>query len=175
MDFGVVGPIKLNRYGKKRLITGDSLRDLVEDLEGIEVGLSEACGCYVFAKQAGKGLMPWYVGQACKRPLADEALNASNREKYNKVLDAKGSPVIFFLPLRTPQGKLRKRPRGKGRILALDFLERWLIAAALERNVKLANNKETHFLRNIHVTGIFNARKGGATKDSQALSRALWS
>jgi hypothetical protein len=174
MDFGVVGPIKLKRYGKKRLITGDSLPDLAAALEEIEPGLSKACGCYVFAKQAGKGLMPWYVGQACKRGLVDEALNPSNREKYNKVLDSKGSPVIFFLPLRTPRGKLRKRPQGKGRILALDFLEKWLIAAALERNVKLSNSKETHFLRNIHVTGIFNPKKGGATKDSQALSRTLW-
>jgi hypothetical protein len=174
MDFGVVGPIKLSRHGKKRLITGDSMGDLVAALEKIELGLSSACGCYVFAKKAGKGLTPWYVGQACKRPLAAEALNASNREKYNKVLDSKGSPVIFFIPLRTPSGKLRKRPGGKGRLRSLDFLVRWLIAAALERNPKLANNKETRFLRKIHVTGIFNARKGGATKDSQALSKTLW-
>ncbi|QQP99093.1 hypothetical protein [Lysobacter enzymogenes] len=174
MDFGVIGPIKLSRHGKKRLITADSMKELIEELESKEEGLSEACGCYVFAKQTGKGLMPWYVGQACKRPLAAEALNPSNREKYNTVLDAKGSPVLFFLPLRTPSGKLRKRPKGVGRIHALDFLERWLIAAALERNHKLKNSKETAFLRTIHVTGILNARKGGSTKASRDLSRTLW-
>jgi len=173
-DFGVVGPITLSRHGKKRLITKDSLDDLANKLESIETGLSKACGCYVFAKKAGKGLVPWYVGQACKRPLGDEALNPSNREKYNKVLDLKGSPVMFFLPLRTPSGKLRKRPKGVGRLSALNFLERWLIAAALERNPKLTNNKETRFLRSIHVTGVLNARKGGATKDSRALCLTLW-
>lgn len=174
MDFDVIGPIKLSRHGKKRLITRDSLTELVADLEILEDGLSEACGCYVFAKQAGKGLTPWYVGQACKLPIAAEALNASNREKYNTVLDAKGSPVLFLLPLRTPSGKLRKRPSGNGRLHALNFLEKWLIAAALERNPKLKNNKETAFLRKIHVTGILNARKGGSTKDSRELSRTLW-
>jgi hypothetical protein len=175
MEFGVVGPIKLSRHGTRSLITADSLRDLIEDLESKEEGLSEACGCYVFAKKTGKGLMPWYVGQACRRPLAMEALNPSNREKYNTVLDARGSPIMFFLPLRTPSGRLRKRPAGNGRrIHALDFLEKWLIAAALERNPKLKNNKETAFLRTIHVTGILNAKKGGATKGSRQLSRTLW-
>lgn len=174
MDFGVIGPIKLTRHGNKKLITSDSLKDLVADLEEREEGLSDACGCYVFAKQTGKGVMPWYVGQACRRPIAAEALNPSNREKYNKVLDAKGSPVIFLLPMRTPSGKLRKRPQANGRISSLDFLEKWLIASALARNPNLKNSKETAFLRTIHVTGILNARKGGSTKDSRALSGALW-
>ena len=174
MDFGVIGPIKLSRHGKKRLITAESVKELIKELESREEGLSQACGCYVFAKNTGKGLMPWYVGQACKQPLAAEALNPTNREKYNTVLDAQGSPVLFFLPLRTPTGKLRKRPKGKGRIRALDFLEKWLIAAALERNENLKNNQQTVFLRTIHVTGILNARKGGSTKASQSLSRTLW-
>ena len=174
MDFDVIGPVKLTRHGKKRLITKESLDNLVSDLEDVAEGLSEACGCYVFAKQAGKGLMPWYVGQACKLPLAKEALNPSNREKYNKILDLKGTPVMFFLPLQTPSGRYRQRPKGKGGLPALNFLERWLIAASLERNSKLVNSQETRFLRNIHVTGVFNARKGGATTDSRALCKTLW-
>jgi len=174
MNFDVVGPIKLTRHGKKRLVTKESLVDLIEELEAIESGLSEACGCYVFAKQAGKGLMPWYVGQATKQSLAVESMNPANREKYNKVLDSQGSPIMFFIPLRTPAKKLRKRPKGVTRLLSIDFLERWLIAAALDRNGMLLNNKETTFLRRIHVTGIFNAKQGGATTDSRALCRTLW-
>lgn len=174
MNFDVVGPIKLSRHGKKRLVTKESKGDLIKELEKIEAGLSEACGCYVFAKQAGKGLTPWYVGQATKQSLAAESMNPANREKYNKVLDSQGSPVLFFMPLRTPSGKLRKRPKGAARLLAIDFLERWLIAAALDRNGKLMNNKETAFLRGIHVTGIFNAKQGGSTTSSRALCRTLW-
>lgn len=174
MNFDVIGPIRLGRHGKKRLITNESKLDLIDRLETIEPGLSDACGCYVFAKNNGRGMLPWYVGQACRQSLAAESLNPANREKYNTVLNSKGTPVIFFLPLRTATGKLRKRPKGKGRIAALNFLERWLIAAALERNPKLLNNKETSFLRTIHVTGIMNARQGGATKDSSALCKVLW-
>lgn len=174
MDFDVIGPVKLTRHSKNRLITDDSMRDLIDHLETIEPGLASACGCYVFAKQVAKGLTPWYVGQACKTSLAKESMNASNREKYNKVLDGKGSPVMFFLPLRTPSGRLRKRPKGKTSVPVLDFLEKWLIAAALERNSKLKSNKQTSFLRRIHVAGVLNAKQGGATKDSRALCRALW-
>jgi hypothetical protein len=53
-------------------------------------------------------------------------------------------------------------------------LERWLIATAIEKNPDLINNKETRFLRNIHVTGLFNAGKGEATVDSQKLRKALY-
>lgn len=175
MDFGVVGPIRLARFGKRRLITKQSLNGLIEELDSIEEGLSEACGCYIFAKKNGRGVVPWYVGQSCRSAISRESLNPSNREKYNSVLDEKGTPLMFFLPLRTPSGKLRKRPAHKRGLPSLDFLECWLIAAALERNPKLKNSRETRFLRNIHVTGIFNARKGGSTAQSRALYGALWS
>jgi hypothetical protein len=174
MDFDVVGPVRISRFGKRRLITKESLSELIAELEDRELGLSAACGCYLFAKQAGKGLTPWYVGQACRSSLAHEALNASNREKYNRVLDAKGTPVMFFLPLLTPSGRFRRRPKGEGGLPALNFLERWLIAACLERNRRLVNSQQTRFLRNIHVTGILNPRTGGATKDSRELGNAIW-
>src|SRR5687767_3022320 len=99
VNFDVLGPFKLERHGKRRLITEDSRKALKSEMEDAEEGLSIACGCYVFAKVAGKGITPWYVGQACVSALGSEALNATNRERYNQVLDAKGSPVMYFLPM----------------------------------------------------------------------------
>src|SRR5690606_25927384 len=107
MKFSVVGPIRISRHGNKRLISKQSLADLKEELERLEEGLSDACGCYVFAKKNSRGMLPWYVGQACRSSLAGEALNPDNREKYNGVLDSRGTPVLFLLPLRTPTGKFR--------------------------------------------------------------------
>lgn len=174
MRFDVAGPFELRRYGSKKILTDESLADLKVQLEEWETGLAEACGCYLFAMRAGKGLMPYYVGQACKRSLSKEALNSANIVKFNKILSNRnGTPVIFLLPMRTPSGKFRKQKKTNGGLNELDFLERWLIAAALEKNSTLINNKETYFLRNIHVSGIFNPRQGEATLASQELAKAL--
>jgi len=175
MHFDVAGPFELIRSGSKKMITDISLRKLKPELENWETGLSEACGCYVFAVRAGKGFSPYYVGQACKRSILAEALNPSNREKYNKVLsDRKGTPVLFLVPLRTPTGKFRKKRQVGGGLAYVNFLERWLIATSIEKNFRLINNKETKFLRKIHVAGIFNAKKGESTQASQDLARTLW-
>src|SRR4051812_13714057 len=133
MQFAVAGPFELMRSGSKKMITDLSVKALKPVLEDWEDGLSEACGCYVFAVRAGKGFSPYYIGQACKRSILTEALNPSNREKYNKVLDSrKGTPLLFFIPLRTPTGKFRKRSQVGGGLGYVDFLERWLIATAIE-------------------------------------------
>lgn len=105
-----------------------------------------------------------------------EALNPSNREKYNKVLsESKGTPILFLIPMRTPTGKFRKKSQVSGGLAALDFLEGWLIANAIEKNTDLINNKRTKFLRQIHVVGFFNAKKGESTSASQQLRKALFS
>ena len=86
MNFDVAGPFKLKRYGQKKILTDETVDHLLPRLEEWEEGLSEACGCYLFAVRAGKGFKPYYVGQACKRAISDEALNSTNLMKYNKVL-----------------------------------------------------------------------------------------
>nr|WP_199045497.1 hypothetical protein [Dyella sp. ASV24] len=176
MRFDVAGPFEIPRHGKKRNITKESLVQLSAQMEEREEGLSESCGCYVFAKRAGGGITPWYVGQACKRPMLKEALNPDNITKYNGVLDDdKGTPLLFVIPARTRGGKLRKRPASeKGGLPSITFLEKWLIAAAIEKNPDLVNNKETRFLRDLHVVGIFNPKQGESTTASKDLRRALW-
>jgi hypothetical protein len=97
-----------------------------------------------------------------------------NIAKYNHVIDDdKGTPLLFVIPARTPTGKLRKRPENGG-LLSLTFLERWLIAAAIQKNPNLNNDKETKFFRNLHVVGKFNANQGESTAASQELSKTLW-
>ena len=136
-------------------------------------GLSDACGCYVFAVRAGKGYTPYYVGRAEKNSILNEFLNPSNIGKYNDVLSyTKGTPVIFLLPMLTPQDKYRKLATGE--LKSLRFLERWLIAQCIEKNPNLVNNKETKFLRAIHVKGVLNATQGESNNGSKALAKAIW-
>lgn len=172
MNFDVLGPYPLSRHTPKNIVTDQTLKDLKHELDAKKPGLSDACGCYVFAIRAGKGYTPYYVGQACKSSILKESLNPANREKYNKVIaEYRGMPVLFFLPMKTPKGAYRKRPDGS--LPTLDFMERWLIAEAIQKNGDLINNKETRFLRNIHIPGLFNARQGDNTAASRELRRAL--
>jgi len=176
MLFDVAGPFEISQHTSKKNITKESIADLKGVIEGYETGLSTACGCYVVARRAGRGYTPLYVGQACKSSILNEALNPSNREKYNNELARKrGTPILFLIPMRTPQGKFRKNPQHASGLPALDFLERWLIACAISKNPKLINNKETKFLRQIRVTGILNAEIGESTSASTALRRTLGS
>jgi hypothetical protein len=175
MKFDVAGPFELSRQGPKQIIKKNSLKKLKADLEDWETGLSDACGCYVFTLRAGKGYTPYYIGKSSKRGIAEEALNPSNREKYNEALgDSKGRPMLFVIPMLTPEGRFRKKMQGDGSLEAIDFLEQWLIATAIEKNRDLINNKQTRFLRNIHVAGTFNGRRGEATTASRLLNKALW-
>ncbi len=172
MRFDVAGPFDLTRHGKKKMITEQSMADLKPHLERWEDGLSRACGCYVFAIHAGQGYTPYYVGQACRQSIFREALNPSNREKYNKACsDSHGTPILFFLPMRSPNGRYRSKGGGG---LAIDFLERWLIAAAINKNPNLINNKATKVLRKISVAGILNPKKGKPSVASQRLVKTLW-
>jgi len=172
MRFDVAGPFDLTRHGNKHMITEQSMKDLKRKLENSDHGLASACGCYVFALRAGKGYTPYYVGQASKRSIFSESLNPSNREKYNKACsDSKGAPVVFFLPMRTPKGRYK---RAGSPLRSINFLERWLIAAAINKNPSLINTKETHFLRRITVVGIFNSKRGESTTSSRELKRTLW-
>ena len=175
MNFDVAGPFEISRHGPKDLITKQSIIDLRQSLENCAEGLCEACGCYVFALRAGPGYTPYYVGQSCKNSILNEALNPPNVGKYNEILaDSKGTPIIFLLPLLTPGKKYRRKTKGDGRLQRWTFYKRWLIAEALRKNENLKNNKETKFLRGIHVVGIFNATQGEATNASKVLKDVLY-
>jgi hypothetical protein len=158
------------------MITEESKKKLKEDLEEWDEGLSEACGCYVFGIRAGKGIRPFYVGQALKRSIVNEALNPSNLLKYNKVLARRGAgaPVIFVLPWLTPNyGRYKRRTKVNRQSSTLDFLEDWLIGIALQRNGNLINNRKTRLLRRVHVTGVFNPQHGESTWEAQRFNAMM--
>lgn len=176
MKFDIFGPYKVPRkkYGQTKLITKDSIPMLQEAVNNDS--LINGCGCYVFALRASKGYTPWYVGQASKMRLLDESMNSNNREKYNKIIAThKGTPVMFYIPKLTKGGKLAKPTKKEnGELKAVNFLEEWLIATALQKNPKLINQQNTYFLKYLHVVGLFNSKAGESHACSQALKRAIF-
>jgi hypothetical protein len=158
------------RYTLRLASEGISARQIGRML-GVARSTASARGCYVFSIKAGNGYTPYYVGQAAKQALLAEALSPHKLTIYNDVCaHTHGTPVLFFIPKITSTGKYSAT---NSKLSSVTFLERWLIAKALEKNYNLYNTKETKFLRELHVTGIFNATKGEATSSSRALTKAL--
>jgi hypothetical protein len=88
-------------------------------------------GCYIFAMQAAKGYMPWYVGQA-RKSLKSECFTKDKITKYLEVtvrMSKVGTPVMFFV---VPPDNKKKVPK-----TILNDLERFLIHSALNKNPKL--------------------------------------
>lgn len=136
-------------------------------------GLTNACGCYVFAVRAAKGYRPIYIGQTKKAKLFDEAfvdrnVNLLNNELTNGM--KKGNLTLFLLPVMTPGGKYGKQDSAPRTI---DFVEQWLIGEAFRKNAELINVQHTAFLNNLHIVGVFNAKKGESNSASRELRKAI--
>ena len=94
---------------------------------------------------------------------------------FNEILDdyEKGHPTLIFLPQVTNTGRPAKVAQGEQSKPAVDFLEDWLIAAALKSNPNLYNIKKTKMLNDLWVRGLFNPKPGDSSASSQALKASL--
>lgn len=135
-------------------------------------GLSKACGCYVFAMRSARGTTPWYVGKAEKTVFGTECFNASNRLTYfNHTRERKGTPLLFLIARMTPKGRFAK-PYTNG-TADVDFVETFLIGAALTRNPDLLNVKKTRLYRDLIVPGFINAIEPPFSPSTEALRNTL--
>lgn len=113
MNFDVFGPFELPRNELKTLIDRKRLDDLRKAIENEAPGLSDACGCYVFAMRSGGGYTPWYVGRTKLNTIFREATSADKLNKYADVLNDTnadtnqqkiGTPVLFVIPMLAANG-----------------------------------------------------------------------
>lgn len=168
MIFDIYGPYKIDR--KSRILFDDKDAEKAFWSKAYP-GLSEACGCYIFAKKAGKGIMPWYVGMTT-RSFKKECFDHSKRNKYIDTLQKeKGTPLLFLIPKITKTGRFVKSSRRKHKDIS--FLENLLIGACLERNEELLNKKQTKMLGKMKVPGLLNSSQGKPKTDVSAFSKML--
>lgn len=176
MNFEVLGPFFIKT---PRIIKADHIKDLKASIDEVAdvSALLAAPGCYVFGvKSTGsKRVVPWYVGKAEKQSVFKEATNAAHLQLFNEILDdyEKGHPALIFLPQVTNTGRPAKVAQGEQSKPAVDFLEDWLIAAALKSNPNLYNIKKTKMLNDLWVRGLFNPKPGDSSASSQALKASL--
>ena len=175
MRYEVFGPFTIPRkpnglVDRRAAAQRDFWDNVVASADG---GLPEACGCYVFAVRAAKGIVPWYIGLTEKRTFRKECLGAHQAGIYNDVLAAKekGRPLLYLLAKRTPTGRLVKPSKNKQ--ADIQFLETYLIGHGLNKNSKLLNQKKTKFLKSMQVPGVLNSNKGRPGKPAKSLQVAL--
>ena len=174
MNFDIYGPfeMKVDKLKHGRVIASNAWAEMKATIDN--EALIAGCGCYVFALKTTRGYKPWYVGQAAKTRLLWEALNPRNKTIYTEVIAGNsGSPVLFLIPKLTPGGAFAAPTTRKAGLRAVDFLEDWMIAKALKRNPDLVNTHSTHFLKNLYVRGLYNAKPGKDTIAAHALKRAI--
>ncbi|MCO5083880.1 MAG: hypothetical protein M9955_19760 [Rhizobiaceae bacterium] len=148
----------------------DQRRTFWESADSVEPGLSEACGCYVFAIRAGRGIKPWYVGKAERQSFKREAVTEDKLNKYELALRAakKGTPLLYFYARTTKARGAFSRPSTSAH-RDIGYLEKMLIGLALKRNKALINKQETTLLQTMVVPGLLNTPQGGLRADASEL------
>lgn len=146
------------------------------EFDGLEAWeLRRAIGCYVFAMQRGKKLIPFYVGKTnAKTGFHGEVFTPHKLKHYRSSIAAKPThkPKMLLFPLITATEKLsRAHTSHRG---VIEWMERTLIGMALAKNDQLMNARDTKLLRTCIVDGVFGREGHGHQYDAaMAARRAL--
>lgn len=136
--------------------------------------LEQAIGCYAFGLRHGDILKPWYVGMTVANGgFRKEVLQKHKREHYDEVVKAhRGQPIMFLMPLLTPEGRF-SRDRTTNKPL-IQWVEKMLFGVALRKNLECRNQRDTRYLRNVVVHGIFNSRPPGRVGPEVTAARKMF-
>lgn len=164
---------KYENYGgfeiprKNKIVDHASLEGFWNSVEQ-EEGLSSAKGCYVFAVKAGRGMRPWYVGQAGgERGFKQEVFGDHKLKHYNGLISGqRGTPFMFFIAAKTAKDRFRKVSG-----LELNWVENFLISLAVEANGNLLNKKNTGLLQECSIPGLLNSPKGAPAKMTSKMKK----
>lgn len=157
MQYEIFGGFEVPRTEKKNCVDTAEKKAFWHSVEEHAEGLASALGCYVFAMRAGKGARPWYVGKTCRQGFSRECFESHKLVYYNEVISGQnGTPLMYFVARMTPGGRFSSvAPQSE-----VEFLENFLIGAALQVNESLKNRAQTKFLQEMHVPGLINPRRG---------------
>jgi len=130
----VVGPLKVHRSHESggRIITDEDAKRFWQSHKKY----ANRRGCYIFARHAGRGYTPGYVGKATKE-LKQEIFAPDKLNKYHRFLiqRKKGAPIFFFVLAPDRKGKVNLRQIAK--------VEKYLINLGFTANPKLINQHYT--------------------------------
>lgn len=178
MWFDMYGPFELARVeGKIPALQSDLWRQVQEASKRYGYksrDLEQAIGCYAFGVRHGETMKPWYIGMTvAKGGFRSELLQQHKRDHYDEVIrEHRGTPIVFLMPLLTPEGYF-SRDRTKTKPL-IQWVEKMLFGVALRQNPECRNQRDTNYLRNVIVHGIFNGRPPGRQGPEVTAARKMF-
>ena len=178
MWFDMYGPFELTRVEREiparqpdfwEQVRGSSERygSKPEDLE-------QAIGCYAFGLRHGETMKPWYIGMTVSQGgFRREVLQPHKRDHYDEVTTKhNGTPIMFLMPLLTPEGYFSRDRTGTKPLI--HWVEKMLFGVALRQNLECRNQRDTKYLRNVVVHGIFNSRPAGRQGPEVTAARKMF-
>jgi len=173
MRYSIHGPFELKTKNGLVDRSRKAQQAFWAEIESSVSTLPSACGCYLFATRAAKGIKPWYVGLAAKQSFKNECFGSQKINIYNDVLAGrqKGKPLLFLIAKKTKGEKFAKPSKNGHR--ASTYLETLMIGVALEKNHELMNIKKTKYLRGMCVPCLINTPNGKPSKSEQAFNKAM--
>ena len=172
MKFEIYGPFTARRTHTQARVSRlkRNLDRFWADADLAVNGLSTACGCYI----ASVRNVPWYIGKASGQTFRKESFHPHKLDHYDDAIwIGRGVLKLHFIVRTTPKGKFSK-PSKKDGHREVEFLEKLLIGAGLQRNHRLLNKRDTKRIREMIVPGFLNAQRGqGRALSVQSLKRVL--
>ena len=169
MNYKIYGPYEMPRQG--HLIDSSLLgkKEFWDEVNEDVPGLADACGCYVYVIH---GIVR-YVGKTEKQTFRKECYAHHKLTIYNWGLNqVQGKPGLYFLAKVTPKQRFAKTTVNYSK--DIEFLEDMLIGMAIRKTPDLLNIRGTKLLKNLHVPGIINSKKGeGKSQAVQDLKKAM--
>lgn len=178
MWFDIYGPFELARVNRQiPSRQPDFWRQVQEASERYgskSQELEQAIGCYAFGLRHGDTIKPWYVGMTvAKGGFRSEVLQQHKRDHYDEVIkERRGAPIIFLMPLLTSEGNFNRHRTSTKPLI--QWVEKMLFGVALRRNLECRNQRDTKYLRNVVVHGIFNSRPPGRQGPEVTAARKMF-
>lgn len=181
IEFIPIGPIalptrKMPNGGRRLLRDLQSRKQLLEtdfweeaQQTASKAGIMDlhlAKGVYVFGLRAGRGILPYYVGQASKSDFSTEPFNSSKIVHYNRCIgDRKGTPVMFFVVSPSKKGPTNK--------FVITAAEKVLIETAFLRNPDGLINKQHAKVKKWGIAGVIRSSKGKRSSASRRFGKMI--
>jgi len=178
MHFDMYGPFDLSRENGTVPARQPAMWAAVREASCLygdeEAELERAIGCYAFGLRNGDSIMPWYVGMTIAAGgFRREVLQSHKRQHYDHVISRKrGTPILFLMPLLTQERRF-SRDRGTSKPL-IEWVEKMLFGMALKRNPDCRNQRDTKYLRDVVVNGLFNSRPPGRPGPEVTAARQMF-
>jgi len=111
--------------------------------------------------------------EAARGGFRAEVFQKHKFDHYNEAIrENRGTPVMFLMPLLTPEDRFSRDRTTSAPLIR--WVEKMLFGVALRRNPECRNRRDTKYLRNVEVRGVFNSKRCGPAGATVTAARQMF-